>query len=67
MLLESANQWLGSVRVELIDRWVLRSEFDIPENLFPVCILPMGYKTDECPVSPMHTNKKSIEELVVYK
>ena len=67
MLLESANQWLGSVRVELIDRWVLRSEFDIPENLFPVCILPMWYKTDDCPISPLHSDKKSIDELVEYK
>jgi len=67
MLLESTNQWLGSVRIELFDRWILRSEFNIPENLFPVCVLPMGYNTDDCPVSPMHSTRKSIEELVEYK
>ena len=42
----------------------LREEFDIPENLQPVCLLPMGYQTEDCPVSPLHYARKNLNEIV---
>ena len=67
MLLEATNQWLGNIWIELFDEKIMREEFDIPENLVPVCLLPMGYKADDCPMNPSHIVRKSIDEIVEYK
>ena len=67
MMLEATNQWLGNIWIDLFDRDVIREEFDIPENLVPICLLPMWYKADDCPMNPSHNVRKSIDELVEYK
>jgi len=64
MLLEATNQWLGNIWIDLFDRDVIREEFDIPENLQPVCLLPMGYQTEDCPISPLHYERKNLDEIV---
>ena len=64
MMLEATNQWLGNIWIDLFDRDVIREEFDIPENLQPVCLLPMGYQTEDCPVSPLHYARKNLNEIV---
>ncbi len=64
MMLEATNQWLGNIWIDLFDRDVIREEFDIPENLQPVCLLPMGYQTEDCPMNPMHTVRKNLNEIV---
>jgi nitroreductase len=55
---------LGNIWIDLFDRDVIRDEFDIPENLQPVCLLPMGYQTEDCPVSPLHYARKNLNEIV---
>ena len=67
MMLEATNQWLGNIWIDLFDRDVIREEFGIPENLQPVCLLPIWYKSDDCPMNPNHTNRKSMDEIVEYK
>ena len=64
MMLEATNQWLGNIWIDLFDRDVIREEFDISENLQPVCLLPMGYQTEDCPVSPLHYARKNLNEIV---
>ena len=67
MMLEATNIDINSVWVELFDKDVIREEFNIPENLIPVCLLPLGYKNDTCMPGPMHSIRKHIEEIVEYK
>ena len=67
MVLEATNQWLGNIRIELFDRDMLRNEFDLPDNLIPICLLPIWYKAEDCPMNPSHNVRKSIDELVEYK
>lgn len=67
MMLESTNQWLGNIRIEIFDREIMRKEFDIPENLVPICLLPMWYKANDCPMNPNHNVRKRIDELVEYQ
>ncbi|MBR4633473.1 hypothetical protein IKO50_00465 [bacterium] len=55
---------MGNIWIDLFDRDVIREEFDIPENLVPVCLLPMGYQTEDCPVSPLHYARKNLNEIV---
>ena len=66
MMLEATN--LG---VDNIWTWAWGNEkmselFDLPESIEPVCVLPMGYKSDEDHGSKMHDVRKDISELVEY-
>ena len=53
-------------RVELFDEDVLRNEFNLPDNIKPICLLPIGYKSDACPTSRNHGVRKDLTELVEY-
>ena len=65
MMLEATNIGVGSIWVEKFDGDVLRNEFNIPEDLIPVCLLPLGYNDGYEP-SPMHSKRKKIDEIVEY-
>jgi len=67
MMLEATNLGVDNIWIELFDGEVLRSEFDIPDNLIPVAMLPLGYKAKLCPPSPFHKIRKGINSLVEYK
>jgi len=67
MMLEATNIGIDNIWVDMFDRNIAREEFNIPENLIPVCLLPMGYKSEICPSSPNHMNRKNINQIVEYK
>ena len=67
MMLEATNIGVDNIWIEVFDENILREEFSIPNNLVPVCLLPIGYKAKLCPPSPLHKIRKNIQELVIYK
>ena len=67
MILEATNIGVDNIWVELFDENILREEFNIPDELTPICLLPLGYKSDDCPVNPLHNIRKDIKEIVEYK
>ena len=67
MMLEATNVGVDNIWIELFDENILRKEFNIPSEYIPVCLLPLGYKADDCPVNPMHEKRKNIEDIVEYK
>ena len=67
MMLEATNLGVDNIWIELFDGEILREEFNIPDNLVPVCLLPIGYKSKLCPPSPFHNIRKNIKEIVEYK
>ena len=67
MMLEATNVGVDNIWIEMFDGEILRQEFDIPDNLVPVCLLPIGYKSRLCPPSPFHKIRKNISEIVEYK
>lgn len=66
MMLEATNIGVDNIWIRLFDGEVLRKQFNIPDNLIPVCLLPLGYKIDECKPSYLHETRKNIEEIVEY-
>ena len=66
MMLEATNQGINNIWVEMFDEKVLREELSIPTEIVPVCLLPLGYKADDCPASPNHNRRKKLNELVEY-
>ena len=53
--------------LEMFDGDVIRKEFDIPDNLVPTVLLPIGYKAKLCPPSPLHKIRKDLDKIVEYK
>ena len=67
MMLEATNIGVDNIWIESFDENILREEFNIPNDLIPVCLLPLGYKAVDCPINPLHERRKSLEEIVEYK
>ena len=67
MLLEATNIGVDDIWIDWFDREITKKEFDLPANLVPVCMIPLGYKAENCPENPSHKIRKPIEELVEYK
>ena len=67
MMLEATNVGVDNIWIESFEENLLREEFDIPNEYIPVCLLPLGYKTNDCPMNPLHEKRKNIEDLIEYK
>ena len=66
LMLAATNYGVDNIWVERFDRSVLRKELSIPENVFPVCLIPIGYRADDCPVSRNFHNRKPLSEMIEY-
>lgn len=65
MMLEAWEQGIGSVWVRLFDVKAVAKAFGFPSNIKPVCLLPVGYATEDCvPYAPWHDVYRPIEDFV---
>ena len=63
MMLEAWEQGLGSVWVRLFDSRQVAAVFDLPEYIKPICLLPVGYASeDSVPYAPWHDVYRPIED-----
>lgn len=67
MMLEATNIGVDNIWVESFDEKILREEFQIPDEYTPFILMPLGYKTEDCPMNPLHDKRKPIEDIVEYK
>ena len=66
IMLEATNIGVDNIWIEVFDESILREEFNIPNELIPICLLPIGYKEETCPENPNHNIRKEISEIVEY-
>lgn len=66
MMLQAKELGIDSVWVCYFDTEVVKKEFNLPENIEPYCIMPMGYATEETKPNPRHFDRKSLEETVKF-
>ncbi len=66
MMLEAANQGLGTVWVGAFDPVAVIREFDLPENIVPVAILPIGYPAATSEPSERHEDRYEMDHTVRY-
>ncbi len=66
MMLEAWELGVGSVWVMFFDADKLRRAFDLPENLIPVSLMPLGYAAPDAEPAPPHSLCKPDEELISY-
>ena len=67
MMLEATNIGVDNIWIEAFDEEIIRKEFSLPEKWIPICLLPLGYKAEDCPINPLHTVRKNLEEIVEYR
>ncbi len=67
MMLEATNLGVDNIWIEMFDKDILKQEFDISENIEPICLIPLGYKDELCVPSPMHYKRKDLSEIVTYR
>lgn len=66
MLLEAVNLGLGTLWVRYFDVPEVIRKFNLPENVIPVCLIPIGYAADGYKESPLHNQRKELNETVTY-
>ena len=49
-----------------INKNKVQNVFNLDDNVEPVCIINLGYRTDDCPENPMHNQRKNLNEVVKY-
>lgn len=66
MILEAQSLELGTTWVGAFDPAKLIEVYNIPENLIPVAILPIGYPSEEAKPSKLHFQRNKISDFVYW-
>lgn len=64
MMLAAYDAGVDSIWIELFDKALCKELFAINEK--PVCLLMLGYRTDDYSGNPLHNQRKNIEDIVTY-
>jgi nitroreductase len=68
MMLQAAELGLGTVWIGSFDPAAVKREFNLPDNVEPVSILPLGYAADEAKSPDRHDrDRKPLNEIVHYE
>ena len=65
MILEATNLKINSIWVRMFNREEVKKEFNLKENIIPICFIFLGY-TDDDKINPLHNKRKELKELVTY-
>ena len=65
MMFEAEELGLGSVWVRWYDPIQVAQIFNLPDNIKPICLLPVGYPALGSHPSPQHEASRTMEEMVV--
>lgn len=64
MMLQVAQLGMGTTWVGHFDPVAMKKEFNLPENIIPVVLLPLGYPAEDATPSAQHYKRKPLEETV---
>ena len=66
MMLETANLGLGTTWVGHFEPAAVVREFELPENIIPVAILPIGYPSESAEPNPRHFERLRLDDTVKF-
>ncbi len=66
MMLQAKELGIDSVWVCYFDTEKVKKKFNLPENIEPYCLMPMGYAADDATPSPRHSQRKPLDETVTF-
>ena len=64
MMLAAEDEGLGTCWVRGYDINVAKKEFNLPDNLIPEAMMPIGYPADDCVPGRMHAERLPIDKTV---
>ena len=50
----------------MFDKEALKKEFQLDDQVEPICLIPIGYKADDYAGNPLHTKRKDLDETVLF-
>lgn len=62
MMLETQNLGLGTTWIGSFDPQKIIETYNVPNNLIPVAILPIGYPSEDIKPSKLHDERKDISD-----
>jgi nitroreductase len=65
MMLQAADLGLGSIWIGMFDTEKLRENFNIPENIVPVALLPVGTPAEGSEPFAMHFQRRELGEILI--
>ena len=66
LMLGATNYGVDNIWIEMFDKDIIKREFNLGENIEPICLIPLGYKTEDYAGNPLHHQRKELEETVQY-
>ena len=66
-MMEAEDLGLNTVWCGATNNKAIEAAIGLPENEHSVLLMPIGYKSDDCKPAPMHTDRKPLEETVIFK
>lgn len=67
MMLQAWDLGIGSCWVRAFNSKEVKEKFELPDNIKPIFMMPMGYKADDCvPNEMFHNSRNNIEDEVKY-
>ena len=64
IMLEAWEQGIGTCWVNFFPNTETAKTFSLPENEYPILLMPMGYPAEGSVPGPMHAQTKALSELV---
>lgn len=66
MMLEITNLGLGTTWVGHFDPAAVKTVFDLPDNIIPVALLPIGYPAETSEPNPRHFERLDLKKTVKF-
>lgn len=66
MMLEATNVGLDNIWIEMFDKQKLKRIFNLDDKIEPICLIPIGYKTDDYKGNPLHNQRKDLKDIVEF-
>ena len=66
MMLEATSLGVDNIWIEMFDKEALKKEFQLDDQVEPICLIPIGYKADDYAGNPLHTKRKDLVEMVSF-
>ena len=61
-----ADIGLGTTWIAHFDPAKVRKAYNLPDNIIPVAIFPIGYPHPDCVPAPGHTKRFDVSEFTIY-
>lgn len=65
-MLKAVKLGLGSVWIRYFNREEIKETFSLPKHIQPICLLALGYPSEDSKPSLRHKAKQPLEDLITY-